>query len=167
MRNAIARPIGTGGPLDRRHRPRAGQGCARTRCPGCGGASSTDRSGPAGSDETRSPSGHSRYRTAARLPRTPPRRPNRVSSSGSTKPTQRRATAILAKMPPHSGRELLRPKQDSRILKRSGVLVDQPGAASAPGAHPRWSRSGDYQIMRPATLRPDSPAFATILPNFH
>ncbi|MGY3698422.1 hypothetical protein ACVIGA_008502 [Bradyrhizobium sp. USDA 3240] len=69
--------------------------------------------------------------------------------------------AMLAKMPRAPVKTLLRPKQDSRIVMRSGALVDPRST------HPRWSRSSDYQIMPPATLRPDHPVSATILPNFH
>lgn len=77
------------------------------------------------------------------------------------KSTKCPTTAILARMPRAAVKTLLRPKQDSRILKRSGALVDPRST------HPCWSRSSDYQIMHPATLRPDHPSSATILPNFH
>ncbi|MGF6309002.1 hypothetical protein ABIB82_002945 [Bradyrhizobium sp. i1.8.4] len=52
-------------------------------------------------------------------------------------------------------------KQAAAILKRLDWLVD-------PHRTQRYrSRSGDYQIMHPETLRPDSQGPATILPNFH
>ena len=146
MKNAIAPAIAAVGPVGRCRRPRAGQGYSRKSRPesrpGHAGASWRDRLHPAGSDETRSPSGNSRHRTSSRRPHRRPQRPNRVSSSGSTMPTQGHAghgpapTTPPNASPPQSARRcpntaakpLLRPKQDSRILKRSGVLVDPRSA---------------------------------------
>ncbi|MHC2334709.1 hypothetical protein [Bradyrhizobium sp. USDA 4454] len=54
--------------------------------PDCADASWRDLSEPAGIDETRDPSGNSRRRIPMRRPHRRPRRPNRVSSSASTRP---------------------------------------------------------------------------------
>jgi hypothetical protein len=97
----------------------------------------------------------------------PPRRPNRASSSGSTMPTQRRATAPFAKIPLHCAQDVAASEARLTHSVAIGCACRSARRVSAPGARPHWSRSSDCQIMRPATLRPDSPAFATILPNFH
>ncbi|MGY3589527.1 hypothetical protein ACVIF9_008204 [Bradyrhizobium sp. USDA 4350] len=167
MRNAIVPPIAAFGPVRRCRRPRAGQGYSRKSRSGYAGASWRDRLSPAGSDETRSPSGNSRHRTTPRRPHRRPRRPNRVSSSDTTMPTQGHAghgpapTTPPNASPPQSARRcpntavktLLRPKQDSRILKRSGVLVD-PRSAHRTGhgaviIKSRLQQHSDQIIPRP------------------
>jgi hypothetical protein len=82
-------------PAHRHRRPGAEPDRSRKSRSGYAGASWRDPSRPAGIDETRYPSGNSRHRTARCLPHRPPRRPNRVSSSGSTKPNRYRASRGL------------------------------------------------------------------------